>query len=272
MLALWGIWGYGVAKLAYPVVESFLWRVGSVHENYQGREIPVGAGLVVYLTGLAASVFQWWLAPDEAVRRVLPWLLFGAGTAVLAGWLDDRHGDADVKGLRGHFRIFFREGRLTTGVLKAATLTAAAAIVAAGLAPDFWHGLLGTGLLVLSVNAFNLLDVRPGRAVKAFIFAFGTAAFFSSGAGAAAWLPYVGAVLAVARYELRERCMLGDAGANLLGMLFGLWLLAQQRWGPAAFFFVVFAGLHVVAETGSISRVIERVRWLKWVDGWGRLR
>jgi len=270
LLACWGVLGYGGAKLVYPAVERLLRRIGSIQDNYRGRKIPVGAGLAVYLCGLAAGVLQWWFYPDEYVRHVLPWLLLGAGTATLAGWMDDQHGDPQVKGLRGHFGVFFRQGVLTTGMLKAAILTAAAAIIGGVFSRNFWHWCLLTGTLVLSVNTFNLLDVRPGRSVKAFFFVFTMAAFFSPGFGAAAWMPYVGAVLAVSRFELQERCMLGDTGSNLLGMLFGLWLLAQQQLEQASAFFVLFVGLHVLAETSSISRAIERIRWLKRVDEWGR--
>lgn len=267
----WGVLGYAGAKLLYPAVERFLYHVGSLEANYLGWETPVGAGLVVYLTGLAAAVGQWWLIPEDSVRQLLPWLWFGTGAAVLAGCLDDRYGEKTVKGLKGHLQFLFQKGTPTTGLIKGYVFVTTSAVIALTYSFSFWHWLLLTGMLVLSVNTFNLLDVRPGRAIKGFLLAFVVVALFSSDSSVGwAWAPYLGAVLAVGQFELQERCMLGDAGSNLLGMLFGFWLLVQQNLWLTATFFLLFVGLHVLAETSSISHVIERVRWLKWVDGWGR--
>jgi len=268
----WGAIGYGVAKLLYPWVEHFLWEADCVEENYQGRKTPVGAGLVLYLTGLAGCGVQWLYAQEGTMlRSMLPWLLFATSTAAFIGWVDDQHGEKAIKGFKGHFQAFFRQEKLTTGLLKAFVFTLASAVIASAFSHHFWSWILFTGLLVLSINTFNLLDVRPGRAVKAFLFAFVIGAFFSHRSSwEIAWLPYLGAVMAISRFELKTRCMLGDTGANLIGMLFGLWLIIQQNLWLTTIFFLLFAGLHVVAETSSISHVIERVRLLKWVDQWGR--
>ncbi len=266
----WGVVGYGGAKLMYPWVEQFLWECGSFEENYQGRKTPVGAGLVIYLTGLILSGVQGILGP-WSIFPLLPWLLFGTSTAVLAGWLDDQHGVKAIKGLRGHFRVLWRQGKWTTGLFKVLFFATAASVIALTFSQNVWHWLLLTGLLMLSINTFNLLDVRPGRAIKAFLFTFVAVGVLSlENAWATAWMPYIGATLAVGWLELRERCMLGDTGANLLGLLIGMWIVVQQQPWLSAVFFFLFAGLHILAEISSISRFIERIRWLNWVDRWGR--
>jgi UDP-GlcNAc:undecaprenyl-phosphate/decaprenyl-phosphate GlcNAc-1-phosphate transferase len=71
-------------------------------------------------------------------------------------------------------------------------------------------------------------------------------------------------------FDLRERAMLGDAGANLLGFTVGLGLyLALPGWGVAAASTAV-AALNVVAETVSLTRVIAAVPPLRWLDRLGR--
>ena len=121
--------GYGGAKLMYPWVEQFLWECGSFEENYQGRKTPVGAGLVIlfdrtHFVRRSRDVGPWSIFP------LLPWLLFGTSTAVLAGWLDDQHGVKAIKGLRGHFRVLWRQGKWTTGLFKVLFFATAASVIA----------------------------------------------------------------------------------------------------------------------------------------------
>jgi len=270
-LLLWGILGFGGVKLIYPLFERFLADISSVQVNYQGRKTPTGTGLLVYFVCFSIGGYQW-LFSAETSRELLPWLLLGSTIAAFAGWLDDQHGEQQIKGLRGHVAAFWRHGRLTTGFLKAVVLSIAGGLVALPLSQGFWHWFFQTNLLILSVNTLNLLDVRPGRAVKGFLFSISAVAPFSVVGWQQwdIWMPYLGAVLAVSRFDLQARSMLGDAGSNLLGMVFGLWLLTTQPEWVKAFFLCLFLGLHSLAEVGSISRVIERVPFLRWVDGWGR--
>jgi UDP-N-acetylmuramyl pentapeptide phosphotransferase/UDP-N-acetylglucosamine-1-phosphate transferase len=68
----------------------------------------------------------------------------------------------------------------------------------------------------------NLLDLRPGRAIKGFlIFLFLIAIL---GLGDIDWLllaPLLGAVLYYLLIDLRAGAMMGDAGSNVLGLTLG---------------------------------------------------
>ena len=123
--------------------------------NWRGLALPFPAGVIALAAGGAAAAI---LAatgrpPDAAV------LALGAGVALL-GLLDDLL-DAPPRGWRGHAAAL-RRGELSTGALKAAG-TAALALAATG------GDLLGTAAIVLSAHVFNVLDLRPGRSVKAFV-------------------------------------------------------------------------------------------------------
>ena len=73
-------------------------------------------------------------------------------------------------------------------------------------------------MLVLATNLFNLLDLRPGRSVKAFVLlGIGLTLGTSDAHPLAALGLFAGPVLVVALYDLRERAMLGDTGSNLIG-------------------------------------------------------
>jgi hypothetical protein len=179
-----------------------------------------------------------------------------------------------TKGLRGHLGAL-REGRLTTGGLKVlgigATSLAAAAVgtrrrgsTAGWVAEVAVNGALIAG----SANLLNLLDLRPGRALKASaalavvpargpLAAGGTGAVL--GAAAAAWPG-----------DLGERDMLGDGGANALGALVGTRIALGLPLPLRVAALAGVVGLTFASEKVSFSQVIAETPWLKAVDDLGR--
>jgi len=133
--------------------------------------------------------------------------------------------------------------------------------------------LLGTGVLVLATNLFNLLDLRPGRAEKGLTL---LAAGLCLGAWTFAPLEllgiFAGPALVGAAFTLRERAMLGDTGSNLLGAIGGVWLLTTLGPDARLIALAVVAGLTIYGELRSISPTIESVPPLRWLDSLGRAR
>jgi hypothetical protein len=80
-----------------------------------------------------------------------------------------------------------------------------------------------------------------------------------------------GAATALLVPDLRERGMLGDSGANLLGFLAGAEIVRRlpEIWLIPAVLVVI--GLNVLAETVTFSRTIEAIPPLRWFDRLGRL-
>ena len=69
--------------------------------------------------------------------------------------------------------------------------------------------------------------------------------------------------------DLRERCMLGDTGSNVLGAGAGLGVVATTSpatWWVAV---VVLAALNLASEAVSFSDVIGRTPPLRWLDRLG---
>src|SRR5437870_1683210 len=129
------------------------------------------------------------------------------------------------------------------------------------------------GLLALSANFVNLLDLRPGRASKGFLPAWVVLAYFAWGSAYVVLsLPVAAAALLWLAPDLGERGMLGDAGANLLGAVLGagavLTLGIPGRLGVLG----VLVVLTVAAERWSFSRAIDATPPLRWLDRIGRVR
>jgi hypothetical protein len=71
-------------------------------------------------------------------------------------------------------------------------------------------------------------------------------------------------------YDLRERAMLGDTGANLLGALAGLWLVLTLSGTGQLIALALLAAITLYGELRSISELVERIPGLRELDSWGR--
>jgi UDP-GlcNAc:undecaprenyl-phosphate GlcNAc-1-phosphate transferase len=234
--------------------------------NRRGERLPVTLGWAVAL-GVVGTVFVIWQQKRLGIRESQAGELLGANVVFLAGVVDDGYGGS-VRGLRGHLRALL-SGHVTTGGLKLAAAVLAAAITVAWTPRDhLWANVLALIAIAGCTNIWNGLDVAPGRALKGFLvvalvlLAVDLKAFL---------LVCTGAATVVLVPDLRERGMLGDSGANLLGFLAGAEIVRRlpEVWLiPAA---LVVIGLNVLAETVTLSRTIEAIPPLRWFDRLGRL-
>jgi hypothetical protein len=245
--------------------------------NYRDRQLPTAAGLVVALAVLgveAAVTVVDVLGADVDARSIGPRrlaVLAAAGFALL-GLLDDLGGQGQSGGFRGHLRALVT-GRLTTGAVKLFGGAAlAVVVVAAGTSGRSLGRLLADAALVaLAANLGNLLDRAPGRVTKSAALAFAVLAV-ATGAGPdlAGTALVVGAGLGLLVPDLRERCMLGDAGANVLGAAVGLGVVVACSPGVRLAALATVAALNVLSEVVSFSRVIRATPPLRWADDLGR--
>jgi hypothetical protein len=148
---------------------------------------------------------------------------------------------------------------------------AAVVVVAAGPARPAWIRLSGVLLLAACANLWNDLDVAPGRALKAFL-VVDTLLLAPVPWAAAPGVPglWAAALLALA-WDLRERAMLGDAGANLLGFTAGLGLYLALPDAGVVIAALGAVALNALAETVSLTRLIDATPPLRWFDRLGRL-
>ncbi len=117
-------------------------------------------------------------------------------------------------------------------------------------------------------NLANLLDLRPGRCLKAGLLA--APAIASAGPAAPLVAVAAGAAAGLLPVDLSERAMLGDGGANAFGAVLGAAAVvgARPRTRVAALAAVV--ALTLVSERVSFTRVIESTPVLRELDALGR--
>jgi UDP-GlcNAc:undecaprenyl-phosphate/decaprenyl-phosphate GlcNAc-1-phosphate transferase len=70
-------------------------------------------------------------------------------------------------------------------------------------------------------------------------------------------------------WDVRERAMLGDAGANLLGFTIGVALFGALTDAQVVVAAAIGVTLNVLADTVTLSRLIDGVPPLRWYDRLG---
>lgn len=264
-----------VAAVLAPAALRALAHGELVHENYRGVRLPHPAGAVVVAAGALALVpltILDHLVHGDVFRPELGLVMFYALGVAFLGLLDDVLGHEGQRGWRGHGAVVLGGG-VSTGVLKAAGSLGFAlfALSVSHRFHDDLHFALAVAVLVLATNLFNLLDLRPGRCAKAFVL-FGLASTIGAWtlAPVAALGLFVGPVLVVGCFDLRERALLGDTGSNLIGALTGLWIVLS--WPPTgqAVALAIILAMTLYGEFRSISKLIERTPLLRRLDSLGR--
>ena len=125
------------------------------------------------------------------------------------------------------------------------------------------------GVIAGSANLFNLLDLRPGRSLKA---GLATLAL-SDHVRAVSWAPgaaIAGATAAAVPDDLAGETMLGDTGANALGAAIGTILAETADPARRRVILAVLLGLTLASEKVSFTSVIESTPGLAEIDSFGR--
>jgi UDP-GlcNAc:undecaprenyl-phosphate/decaprenyl-phosphate GlcNAc-1-phosphate transferase len=272
-----------IALALAPALLRALSGGGHTRANYRDHELPFPFGVLTLAAALCALIPLVLLQRLGSTRvfypQILPIAVYALGVIAL-GLVDDTlagetPGTAarrPQRGWRGHGAAALH-GELTTGVLKAVGSLGLALLAmsysGASLSDGRW--LLAAAVLVLATNAFNLLDLRPGRSTKAFVL-LGAGLAIGSLDLRPLWALglFAAPALVAGAYDLRERAMLGDTGANLLGALAGLWLVLTLSGTGQLVALALLVVITIYGELRSISTLVERTPGLRELDSWGR--
>ena len=269
------------------MLEPSLSKTAPKAGNFRGVRVYNGLGivwfvwLVSFLMGAQLLVLlnfelPWWAKHLEQLFPVL------AGSCAF-GLFDDWAGSHQIKGFKGHLKAL-AHGQLTTGGLKFLGIGFLSLFLAISL---FYDGagsilkvVLVTCIVALGANLMNLFDLRPGRAGKMYLLGLLIAVICIVSFGMidrlgwlgllALVLAALGPLVAVWHFDLGEKGMLGDAGANSMGVFLGfLFATSLPIWGLAVLA-VGLAAVNLLSERISFTRIIEGNRFLSTLDELGR--
>ena len=252
--------------------------------NFHGVTVSLRGGVAMAGASVASAAVA--SALSDQPRAALGGVVASLGGG-LAGYIDDvdqgaHDGGKVAKGLKGHLGAL-AHGQVTTGVIKIAGIGASALAASAlvgskatsvsGKAADL---ALNTVLIAGAANLANLLDLRPGRALKATVLVAAPLSYFSCAAAKTPASPASAqrllasglnaAAITSLVEDLQETTMLGDTGANAAGALLGTSLAANDSWKLRLGTALGVVGLILASEKVSFSKVIAANPALNWLD------
>jgi UDP-GlcNAc:undecaprenyl-phosphate/decaprenyl-phosphate GlcNAc-1-phosphate transferase len=258
------------ALAAAPSLVAFLTANGHLRTNYAGAEVPCPLGLLIPAAAVVALVPLALLYGlfDEYRALDVTGLFLVLGVSVL-GLADDAYAGAS-RGWRGHAADVVGGG-FNTGLLKAVGTLGLALTWSALTQPDTARFLLAAAVIVLATNVFNLLDLRPGRSVKAFVLLGAALTLGASDLDPLLELGlWAGPILIAGIVDVRERAMLGDTGSNVVGVVAGLWLVLVLDTTGLAIALAALVLITIYGELRSINTLVESTPGLRHLDSLGR--
>ena len=265
-----------------PLFKSMLVNGNVIRPNYKNEMIPVGMGIVFLPMIIINSIIlgfvtlnNIWFVSSSNYNLNIVWLLclalyiFSMMAMFFAGALDDLIGNRNVSGLKGHFKSLFK-GELTTGVFKALFGGFVGLVVSVCISSSIVDIIVNTLIIALSTNLMNLFDLRPGRAIKAYLVIMIPIYITLTGYTKVFPLLILPNVLAYFNTDLKARGMMGDTGSNVLGISIGVLMALGYGIKVRLAWLVFLILMHLITEKFSLTKIIEKNRVLKFIDNLGR--
>ena len=265
-----------------PLFKSMLVNGNVIRPNYKNEMIPVGMGIVFLPMIIIISIIlgfvtlnNIWFVSSSNYNLNIVWLLclalyiFSIMAMFFAGALDDLIGNRNVSGLKGHFKSLFK-GELTTGGFKALFGGFVGLVVSVCISSSIVDIIVNTLIIALSTNLMNLFDLRPGRAIKAYLVIMIPIYITLTGYTKVFPLLILPNVLAYFNTDLKARGMMGDTGSNVLGISIGVLMELGYGIKVRLAWLVFLILMHLITEKFSLTKIIEKNRVLKFIDNLGR--
>ncbi|MFR2387967.1 glycosyl transferase [Intestinibacter bartlettii] len=265
-----------------PLFKSMLVNGNVIRPNYKNEMIPVGMGIVFLPMIIINSIIlgfvtlnNIWFVSSSNYNLNIVWLLclalyiFSMMAMFFAGALDDLIGNRNVSGLKGHFKSLFK-GELTTGGFKALFGGFVGLVVSVCISSSIVDIIVNTLIIALSTNLMNLFDLRPGRAIKAYLVIMIPIYITLTGYTKVFPLLILPNVLAYFNIDLKARGMMGDTGSNVLGISIGVLMALGYGIKVRLAWLVFLILMHLITEKFSLTKIIEKNKVLKFIDDLGR--
>ncbi|SDC02457.1 MULTISPECIES: hypothetical protein [unclassified Candidatus Frackibacter] len=254
--------------IGYPIVKRILCKFNLVSVNYLGHKIILGYGLLLGINSIIILIVGQKL--NLYSKEVTISFIFLTITVTMVGLLDDYFGSEGSRGFKGHFSKFLYQFQVTTGFLKAVIISVVSFLIINRLESNIILLIINFLLLVLMTNFINLLDLRPGRAIKGFLLLTSGIMLIANSLFRDLLLPLLLMAIILLPYDLREKAMLGDVGSNLLGAFLGLSLVINLGITYKLIIVTALIIVHIYAERVSLTKLIARNRILDYIDKLGR--
>lgn len=252
-----------------PLFRSLLIESNVLRPNYKKDMIPVSMGIVFLPMLIINAIILAYFTTNFKDMLHIFIFLFGLVSMFFAGILDDIIGNRDVSGLKGHFKSLLN-GKLTTGWFKALFWGFIGLVISIAISKNIYDIVINTLIIALSTNLMNLLDLRPGRAIKGYLL-ISIVLLFTLGEYTRNLLLLIFPnVIAYFNQDLKAKAMMGDTGSNVLGISIGILFVMGYPLKVRLIWLAFLIFIHILTEKYSLTKIIENNKFLNFIDKLGR--
>ena len=252
-----------------PLFRSLLIESNVLRPNYKKDMIPVSMGIVFLPMLIINAIILAYFTTNFKDMLHIFIFLFGLVSMFFAGILDDIIGNRDVSGLKGHFKSLLN-GKLTTGGFKALFGGFIGLVISIAISKNIYDIVINTLIIALSTNLMNLLDLRPGRAIKGYL-VISIVLLFTLGEYTRNLLLLIFPnVIAYFNQDLKAKAMMGDTGSNVLGISIGILFVMGYSLKVRLIWLAFLIFIHILTEKYSLTKIIENNKFLNFIDELGR--
>lgn len=254
-----------------PFIKDMVVSAGITGTNYKGDNIPVSMGIAfIPVVIINALVLNYFFKNHMPMQELLLVFLVGIMAMAAVGLIDDLIGNRGASGLKGHLKSLLK-GKLTTGGLKAITGGLVSLLIGSLFSFNLLEIIVNTFIIALFTNLINLLDLRPGRAIKGFLSI--SIIFILIGLIREIRIilvSFMAYALAYLPDDIRARTMMGDVGSNSLGVILGIVTVLSYSIHIKYLILSLLVLIHIITEKYSLTEIIKKNPVLNFLDELGR--
>ncbi|MFW5648571.1 MAG: glycosyltransferase [Candidatus Alkaliphilus sp. MAG34] len=254
-----------------PFIRDMLLSANITAKNYKGHTIPISMGITLApVTIINTIVLSYFSRNDFRTQQLLLVFLMGVMTVMVVGLIDDLTGNRDTLGFRGHIKSLLGR-KLTTGGLKAIVGGLISLLIGSFFSYHVIEILVNALIIALFTNLINLLDLRPGRAIKGFLLI--SILFIFIGLISETRIiiiSFIAYAIAYLPQDIKAKSMMGDVGSNALGVVLGI--AAVTSYGIIIKYIMLglLVLIHIITEKYSLTVIIKKNSVLNFFDELGR--
>ena len=150
------------------------------------------------------------------------------------------------------------------------SVTAVGLVISIAISKNIYDIVINTLIIALSTNLMNLLDLRPGRAIKGYL-VISIVLLFTLGEYTRNLLLLIFPnVIAYFNQDLKAKAMMGDTGSNVLGISIGILFVMGYSLKVRLIWLAFLIFIHILTEKYSLTKIIESNKFLNFIDKLGR--
>ncbi|SDK50343.1 MraY family glycosyltransferase [Natronincola ferrireducens] len=255
-------------KIIIFYVMNMLLDGNVVAKNYKGERIPIGMGITFIPVMIINTLLLFFVFYETYTSLMI--FFTAITTMAFVGIIDDLIGNRNTLGFKGHFLSFIK-GKLTTGFFKAAVGGIISLVISYVYSNTLIELVIHTFVIALFTNLLNLLDLRPGRAIKGYlVIALLFILMGVIGLPRYILLSIIGYCVGYLPQDLKARSMMGDVGSNPLGISLGIIAVTSFSMTIKYLLLAFLIVIHLIAEKYSLSNIIKNNVLLNYIDELGR--